>query len=131
MSNNNDIEKENKPNWFIRFCKFLLNGIKYCFSKCKAVFVFLAMGLISLVFISKVSKTAIKEEEKKNETKNKGEDVQNSVDDLKTVAEEQSDTIKEAKTVLNDSIEIKDKLQENENKTQEKMAEDLGFKKVE
>lgn len=119
-----------KVSWFKRFLNAIWKGLKFCYSKCRAVFIFIAAGIVSLFFITKVSKTSVKEAEKKKEMKDDGDSISNSMADLKEELDNNETMIKEAETVLDESSKEKNDIYEATVDEQKEKAENLGFKKV-
>lgn len=119
-----------KVSWFKRVLNAIWKGLKFCYSKCRAVFIFIAAGIVSLFFITKVSKTSVKEAEKKKEMKDDGDSISNSMTDLKEELDNNETIIKETETVLDESSKEKNDIYEAAVDEQKEKAENLGFKKV-
>ena len=105
-----------KTSLFKRVINAIWGGLKFCFSKFKAVFIFLGSSIIFGIFTFIVSRSSIKEKEKKNDIEENGETVKDNIDEIKETIDETS--------------ENKEKQKEKTDETQKEKAESLGFKKV-
>lgn len=130
IDDNIEIKEPVKANWFRRVLGAIWKFLKFLYSKCKAVFIFLAAGIISLFFIGKISRTSVKTAEKKKEIKEEGETVSDTITDLKEELGTNETTIKETETILDESSKKKEDIYEDAIDDQKAKAENLGFKKV-
>ena len=97
-------------------------SLKFCFSKFKAVFIFLGSSIIFGIFTFIVSRSSIKEKEKKNDIEENGETVKDNIDEIKETVDQTSEDIDKIKETIDETSENKEK--------QKEKAESLGFKKV-
>ena len=84
---NNETEEttttDTKTSLFKRVINAIWGGLKFCFSKFKAVFIFLGSSIIFGIFTFIVSRSSIKEKEKKNDIEENGETVKDNIDEIK------------------------------------------------
>ena len=131
MSTDNEMKETKKKNIFVKFFELVGKGIRYLFAKSKALFIFIATGIISFLFIAKVGSTSVKVVEKKEDIKDAGEDISNDVKDASDIVSDMGNKLEETTEEVN-ATEIEQTLKYNENnKTQKEQAESLGFAKVE
>ena len=133
MSNGIDdieIEETTKTSWFKRVINTIWKGLKFCFKKFKAVFIFLGSSVIFGIFTIFVSKSSVKENKKKDDIKENGETVKNDINETKETVDQTSEDIEKIKETINETSENKNKQKEKTNKTQKEKAESLGFKEM-
>lgn len=133
MSNGiDDIETEEttKTSWFKRVINTIWKGLKFCFNKFKAVFIFLGSSVIFGIFAIFVSRSSVKEKEKKDDIKENGETVKSDIKEVKETVDQTSEDIEKIKETVDETSENKKKQKEKTNKIQKEKAESLGFKKV-
>lgn len=121
---------DTKTSLFKRMINAIWGGLKFCFSKFKAVFIFLGSSIIFGIFTFIVSRSSIKEKEKKNDIEENGETVKDNIDEIKETVDQTSEDIKKIKETIDETSENKKKQKEKNNETQKEKAESLGFKKV-
>lgn len=127
---NNETKETTKPSLFKRAINAILGGLKFCFSKFKAVFIFLGSSIIFGIFTFIVSRSSIKEKEKKNDIEENGETVKDNINEIKETVDQTSEDIEKIKETIDETSENKKKQKEKNNETQKEKAESLGFKKV-
>lgn len=130
IDNNNKTKETTKPSLFKRVINVVWGGLKFCFSKFKAVFVFLGSSIIFGIFTFIVSRSSIKEKEKKNDIEENGETVKDNIDEIKETVDQTSEDIEKIKETIDKTSENKEKQKEKTDETQKEKAESLGFKKV-
>ena len=127
---NNETKETTKPSLFKRAINAILWGLYFCLSKFKAVFVFLGSSIIFGIFTFIVSRSSIKEKEKKNNIEENGETVKDTINEIKETVDQTSEDIEKIKDTIDETSENKEKQKEKNNETQKEKAESLGFKKV-
>lgn len=127
---NNETKETTKPSLFKRAINAIWGGLKFCFSKFKAVFIFLGSSIIFGIFTFIVSRSSIKEKEKKDDIEENGETVKDDINEIKETVDQTSGDIEKIKETIDETSENKKKQKEKNNKTQKEKAESLGFKKV-
>ena len=130
IDNNETKETTTKPSLFIRVINAIWKGLKFCFGKFKAVFIFLGSSIIFGIFTFIVSRSSIKEKEKKNDIDENGETVKDNIDEIKETVDQTSEDIDKIKETIDETSENKEKQKEKTDETQKEKAESLGFKKV-
>lgn len=119
-----------KTSLFKRAVNAIWGGLKFCFSKFKAVFIFLGSSIIFGIFTFIVSRSSIKEKEKKNDIEENGETVKDNINEIKETVDQTSEDIEKIKETIDETSENKEKQKEKTDETQKEKAESLGFKKV-
>ena len=127
---NNETEETTKTSLFKRAINAIWKGLKFCFSKFKAVFIFLGSSIIFGIFTFIISRSSIKEKEKKDDIKENGETVKDNINEIKETVDQTSEDIEKIKETIDETSENKEKQKEKTNETQKEKAESLGFKKV-
>lgn len=127
---NNKTKETTKPSLFKRVINAIWGGLKFCFSKFKAVFIFLGSSIIFGIFTFIVSRSSIKEKEKKNDIEENGKTVKDNIDEIKETVDQTSEDIEKIKETIDKTSENKEKQKEKTDETQKEKAESLGFKKV-
>ena len=131
---NNETEEttttDTKISLFKRVVNAIWKGLKFCFSKFKAVFIFLGSSIIFGIFTFIVSRSSIKEKEKKDDIEENGETVKDNIDEIKETVDQTSEDIEKIKETIDETTGNKEKQKEKANETQKEKAESLGFKKV-
>ena len=127
---NNETEETTKTSLFKRVINAIWKGLKFCFSKFKAVFIFLGSSIIFGIFTFIISRSPIKEKEKKDDIKENGETVKDNIDEIKETVDQTSEDIEKIKETIDETSENKEKQKEKTDETQKEKAESLGFKKV-
>ena len=131
---NNETEEttttDTKTSLFKRAINAIWGSLKFCFSKFKAVFVFLGSSIIFGIFTFIISRSSIKEKEKKNDIEENGETVKDDINEIKETVNQTSEDIEKIKEIIDKTSENKEKQKEKTNETQKEKAESLGFKKV-
>ena len=127
---NNETEETTKTSLFKRVINAIWKGLKFCFSKFKAVFIFLGSSIIFGIFTFIISRSSIKEKEKKDDIKENGETVKDNIDEIKETVDQTSEDIEKIKETIDETSENKEKQKEKTDETQKEKAESLGFKKV-
>ena len=127
---NNETKETTKPSLFKRVINVIWKGLKFCFSKFKAVFIFLGSSIIFGIFTFIISRSSIKEKEKKNDIEENGETVKDNIDEIKETVDQTSEDIEKIKETIDETSENKEKQKEKTDETQKEKAESLGFKKV-
>ena len=127
---NNETKETTKPSLFKRVINVIWRGLKFCFSKFKAVFIFLGSSIIFGIFTFIVSRSSIKEKEKKDDIEENGETVKDNINEIKETVDQTSEDIEKIKETIDETSENKEKQKEKNNETQKEKAESLGFKKV-
>ena len=127
---NNETEETTKTSLFERAINAIWKGLKFCFSKFKAVFIFLGSSIIFGIFTFIISRSSIKEKEKKDDIKENGETVKDNIDEIKETVDQTSEDIEKIKETIDETSENKEKQKEKTDETQKEKAESLGFKKV-
>ena len=122
--------KTTKTSWFKRMLNAIWKGLKFCFKKFKAVFIFLGSSIIFGIFTIFVSRSSVKEKEKKDDIKENGETVKSDIKEVKETVDKTSEDIEKIKETVDETSENKKKQKEKTNKIQKEKAESLGFKKV-
>ena len=117
-----------KTSLFKRVINAIWGGLKFCFSKFKAVFIFLGSSIIFGIFTFIVSRSSIKE--KKDDIEENGETVKDNIDEIKETVDQTSEDIEKIKETIDETSENKEKQKEKTDETQKEKAESLGFKKV-
>ena len=117
-----------KTSLFKRMINAIWGGLKFCFSKFKAVFIFLGSSIIFGIFTFIVSRSSIKE--KKNDIEENGETVKDNINEIKETVDQTSEDIEKIKETIDETSENKEKQKEKTDETQKEKAESLGFKKV-
>ena len=117
-----------KTSLFKRAVNAIWGGLKFCFSKFKAVFIFLGSSIIFGIFTFIVSRSSIKE--KKDDIEENGETVKDNIDEIKETVDQTSEDIEKIKETIDETSENKEKQKEKTDETQKEKAESLGFKKV-
>ena len=127
---NNETKETTKPSLFKRVINVIWKGLKFCFSKFKAVFIFLGSSIIFGIFTFIISRSSIKEKEKKDDIEENGETVKDNIDEIKETVDQTSEDIEKIKETIDKTSENKEKQKEKTDETQKEKAEFLGFKKV-
>lgn len=131
---NNETEEttttDTKTSLFKRAIKAIWKGLKFCFSKFKAVFIFLGSSIIFGIFTFIVSRSSIKEKEKKDDIEENGKTVKDNINETKETVDQTSGDIEKIKETIDETSENKEKQKEKTDETQKEKAESLGFKKV-
>lgn len=127
---NNETKETTKPSLFKRAINAIWGGLKFCFSKFKAVFIFLGSSIIFGIFTFIISRSSIKEKEKKDDIEENGETVKDNINEIKKTVDQTSEDIEKIKETIDETSENKKKQKEKNNETQKEKAESLGFKKV-
>lgn len=131
---NNETEEttttDTKTSLFKRAIKAIWKGLKFCFSKFKAVFIFLGSSIIFGIFTFIVSRSSIKEKEKKDDIEENGETVKDNINETKETVDQTSENIEKIKDTIDETSENKEKQKEKTDEKQKEKAESLGFKKV-
>lgn len=127
---NNETKETTKPSLFKRVINVIWKGLKFCFSKFKAVFIFLGSSIIFGIFTFIISRSSIKEKEKKDDIEENGETVKDNIDEIKETVDQTSEDIEKIKETIDETSENKEKQKEKTDETQKEKAESLGFKKV-
>lgn len=127
---NNETKETTKPSLFKRVINVIWKGLKFCFSKFKAVFIFLGSSIIFGIFTFIISRSSIKEKEKKDDIEENGETVKDNINGIKETVDQTSEDIEKIKETIDKTSENKEKQKEKTDETQKEKAESLGFKKV-
>ena len=131
---NNEIEEttitDTKTSLFKRVINVIWKGLKFCFSKFKAVFIFLGSSIIFGIFTFIISRSSIKEKEKKDDIEENGETVKDNINEIKETVDQTSEDIEKIKETIDKTSENKETQKEKTYETQKEKAESLGFKKV-
>lgn len=132
---NNETEEtttttDTKTSLLKRLINAIWKGLKFCFSKFKAVFIFLGSSIIFGIFTFIISRSSIKEKEKKDDIKENGETVKDNINEIKETVDQTSEDIEKIKETIDETSENKEKQKEKTDETQKEKAESLGFKKV-
>lgn len=127
---NNETKETSKPSLFKRVINVIWKGLKFCFSKFKAVFIFLGSSIIFGIFTFIISRSSIKEKEKKDDIEENGETVKDNIDEIKETVDQTSEDIEKIKETIDETSENEEKQKEKTDETQKEKAESLGFKKV-